>query len=88
MRSAVIFVLLVSTFVLATVAERPNPFDKVRQKFDGLDDATKKYFCNLCTDVVEATEQYIGEEGVGLPLFRSLYRGIYIGDLRTVAWTE
>jgi hypothetical protein len=53
--------LLVLTTVLAY---KINPFDKVRRKFELLDDQTKKYICDLCTETAIATEEYIGAEGV------------------------
>ncbi|KAI6175743.1 hypothetical protein M3Y97_00723100 [Aphelenchoides bicaudatus] len=61
MRSLVFVLALVAVTVSAH--DRPNPFDKVSRKMELLDDQTKKYFCDLCTDVVEASEEYIGAEG-------------------------
>jgi hypothetical protein len=62
MRSLLLVLAFLAVIVLAH--DRPNPFAKVQHKWKLLDDATKKYFCDLCTDVVEASEEYIGAEGV------------------------
>ncbi|KAI6187459.1 hypothetical protein M3Y98_00245800 [Aphelenchoides besseyi] len=64
MRALTLSLLVVLVqFTVTDGHKRPNPFDVIARKHELLDNNTKQYLCDMCTDVVEATEEWIGSEG-------------------------
>lgn len=58
---------------LTTVLAKPSPFDRVHRKLELMDDQTKKYLCDICSETAIATEEYAGSEGVSDCIFYEIH---------------